>query len=259
MKEQKFGPLPLLALTLAGSIAGFFLRIAMLRNGYDELGVQITGSLPYVILWVLTFLVLGGLGVLCSFMGNRNGLEENLTPSLPAAVGGALGGILLFASCLMGLLRKPDLFDTLVYSLGLAASALLVMNAWLRRSGKANAPAGLVMVLFLALYLVSRFRDWSRDPLLGDYCFELLACVFAMLAAFRLAGFPLNRGRRRSCLFWSLATVYCSIVSLADPDNRLFFGAMALWLLTGTCTLLRPAPRRRKLGGGYVDEEAKDA
>lgn len=41
MKEQKFGPLPLLGLTLGGSLAGFLLRLRMLRTGYDGLGVPI--------------------------------------------------------------------------------------------------------------------------------------------------------------------------------------------------------------------------
>ncbi len=255
MKEQKFGPLPLLGLTLGGSLAGFLLRLRMLRTGYDGLGVQITGSWPYVALWILTFLMLGGLVALCCFMGSRSSLEENLRPSLPAALGGMAGGALLFACCLVGILGKPDLFDTLVYALGLAAGAFVAVNGYLRRTGKANAPGGMVITLFLALYLVSRFRLWSRDPLLGDYCFELLASVCAMLASYRLVGFPMGRGRRRSCLFWSMAAVYFCAVSLADPDNRLFYGAMLLWLLPGTCTLSKPAPRRRKLGGGYVDEE----
>jgi len=254
MKEQKFGPLPLLALTLGGSIAGFLLRLCMLRTGYDDFGVQITGSWPYVGLWILTALMLLSLGGICRLMGSRDTLEENLTPSLPAAVGGILAGALLFVCCLMGLLKKPDLLDTLVYALGIVASALVAIGGYLRRVGKANGPAGMVITLFLALFLVGQFRLWSRDPLLGDYCFQLLACVCAMVASYQLTGFPIGHGRRRGCLFWCMAAVYFSCISLADGDNRLFFGAMALWLLTGSCSMSKPSPRRRKLGGGYADE-----
>ena len=48
MKDQKFGPLPVLLLTLAGGIVGFFLRLRMLAVGYDAQGVQIPGSWPFV-------------------------------------------------------------------------------------------------------------------------------------------------------------------------------------------------------------------
>lgn len=61
MKDQKIGPLPIPVLVLVGGLAGFFLRLQMLAVGYDSQGVQITGSWPYVSLWVLSGLVLIGL------------------------------------------------------------------------------------------------------------------------------------------------------------------------------------------------------
>lgn len=52
MKDQKFGPLPVLLLTLAGGIVGFFLRLRMLAVGYDAQGVQIPAVGP---LWPFGF------------------------------------------------------------------------------------------------------------------------------------------------------------------------------------------------------------
>ena len=77
MKDQKFGPLPVLLLTLAGGIVGFFLRLRMLAVGYDAQGVQIPGSWPFVALWILSGVVVLGLVLICLGMGNRAGLEEN--------------------------------------------------------------------------------------------------------------------------------------------------------------------------------------
>lgn len=258
MKEQKFGPAPVLGVTLGCGLVGFLLRMRMLAVGYDQLGVQVTGSWPYVCLWILSALTLGGLVFLCHGMGQRASMAENLPASLTAAVGGMVAGVMLFVCCLVTILDKPDVFDTLVCALGLAAGALLAIQGYLRREGKASGPVGMGLTLFLALWLVSRFRGWSRDPLLGDYCFQLLACVCAMLASFRLAGFPLEKGRRRSCIFWSMATVYFCCICLADGGvaNRLFFTAMALWFVTGSCTLNRPARPRRKLGGGFAEESS---
>lgn len=257
MKEQKIGPLPLPLLTLAGGVVGFFLRQRMLTVGYDAKGVQLAGSWPYIGLWVLTSVVLAALAALCLYMGDRSSYEENFKPS-PVAGGCAIGaGAALFACSVIQLLDKPDVFSVIVNVLGLGGASALAMNGYLRLSGKSSAPAGMLVSLYLAAWLVARFRGWSTDPLLGDYCFELLACVFAMLAAYQLAGFPIGKGRRRASLFCSMAAVYFCLISLADPDwaGRLFFLAVALWLFTGSCTLNKPAPRRRKLGGGFVEPE----
>ena len=145
----------------------------------------------------------------------------------------------------------------MVYVLGVGAAFALAFQGYLRVSGRASAPAGMLVCLYLAALLICRFRDWSKDPLLGDYCFELLACVFAMLAAYQLAGFPLGRGRRRASIFCSMAAVYFSCVSLADAGwtDRLFFAAMALWQFTGVCSLEKPVHRRRKLGGGFEETD----
>ena len=257
MKDQKFGPIPVLLLTLAGGLAGFVLRLMMLTVGYDAQGVQIPGSWPMVSLWVLSGVVLIGLAALCLGMGKRAGLEENFKASPVAGAGAMVAGLVFFVCSLVQLLDKPDLFSMVVYALGLGGGSALAYNGYLRLSGKVSAPAGMLVSLYLAALLICRFRGWSADPLLGDYCFQLLAMVASMVASYQLAGFPLGKGRRRASIFWSMAAVFFSCISLADPGwiGRLFFAAMVLWQLTGCCSLLKPAPRRRKLGGGVDGEE----
>ena len=258
MKDQKFGPLPVLLLTLAGGIVGFFLRLRMLAVGYDAQGVQIPGSWPFVALWILSGVVVLGLVLICLGMGNRAGLEENFKAASAPGVCMMLSAAALFVCALVQLLDKPDLFTTLVSILGLGGASALAYSGYLRLSGKASGPAGMLVCLYLAALLICRFRGWSADPLLGDYCFELLAVVASMVAAYQLAGFPLGKGRRRASIFCSMAAVFFSCISLADSGwtNRLFFAAMILWQLTGCCSLAKPAPRRRKLGGCF--EEAQE-
>lgn len=174
MKDQKFGPIPVLLLTLAGGLAGFVLRLMMLTVGYDAQGVQIPGSWPMVSLWVLSGVVLIGLAALCLGMGKRAGLEENFKASPVAGAGAMVAGLVFFVCSLVQLLDKPDLFSMVVYALGLGGGSALAYNGYLRLSGKVSAPAGMLVSLYLAALLICRFRGWSADPLLGDYCFQLL-------------------------------------------------------------------------------------
>ena len=127
MKDQKFGPIPVLLLTLAGGLAGFVLRLMMLTVGYDAQGVQIPGSWPMVSLWVLSGVVLIGLAALCLGMGKRAGLEENFKASPVAGAGAMVAGLVFFVCSLVQLLDKPDLFSMVVYALGLGGGSAL---AW---------------------------------------------------------------------------------------------------------------------------------
>ncbi len=244
---QKFGPLPILALCLGLGAAGLYLRTLMLDGQ----------QWAYPCLWAIALVGMVALACICLFMGKRKKLEKNFPADLPACVGMFLGAGAVGVSFLMILLGAPDLFDTVVCALGLAGAICLGVQAYLRTVGKVSAPAGMVASLALAASHLARFRHWSSDPLLGDYCFQLLAGVFAMLATYNLAGFPFGNGRRRLSLFYThTASLFC-IISLADAgiDNKLFYGGLALWLLAGSCTRKKPAAPRRKLGGGHVEEE----
>ena len=150
MKDQKFGPLPVLLLTLAGGIVGFFLRLRMLAVGYDAQGVQIPGSWPFVALWILSGVVVLGLVLICLGMGNRAGLEENFKAASAPGVCMMLSAAALFICALVQLLDKPDLFTTLVSILGLGGASALAYSGYLRLSGKASGPAGMLVCLYLA-------------------------------------------------------------------------------------------------------------
>ena len=191
--------------------------------------------------------------VLCLGMGKRSTWRRNFKAAkIPAVVPVGAG----LSTPLRNLLNHTDLFP--LWSMFWVWAPPLAFQGYLRVSGRASAPAGMLVCLYLAALLICRFRDWSKDPLLGDYCFELFACVFAMLAAYQLAGFPLGRGRRRRRLFfapWRLCISAAFRNADAGWTDRLFFAAMALWQFTGVCSLEKPVHRRRKLGGGFEETD----
>ncbi len=243
MNHDKFSPAFLLLPAILGGAAGIALRMYMLAGH----------AWAYPALWVLCGLVVAvfAIGSVClckdSSMGVTLSRASVVKGFLPPSVMMLLGALPWGAASIMILLNYDDVFAAIAGALGLVAAACLCVQALLRREGKASAAAGMVITLALVVDLISRFRHWSSDPMVRDYCFQLFACLFAMLAAFHLAGFPMNLGRRRTAIFTALCAGFFCLICLADPgtDSRLHYAGLALWLLGGGCSLqkIQPAPQ----------------
>lgn len=102
--------------------------------------------------------------------------------------------------------------------------------------------------LYLILRLIVCFQEWNADPSIHDYCFKLLAAICDMLAAFQLAGFGFDRGRRRITLFWTLGAVFFGALTipdaLNDPPELCIAAALLLSMLTSSVQLLFGEVRR---------------
>lgn len=98
--------------------------------------------------------------------------------------------------------------------------------------------------VYLVIRLIICFQQWNIDPSIHDYCFQLLAAICCMLAAFQIAGFCFDRGKRRMTLFWSLGTVLFCGISMADmllrgsTDALLINGSLLLSMLVSSVQLL---------------------
>lgn len=250
MNDQKFGPAPVLGLALGAGILGFILRKIMLP-AYD--------GAAYVLLWILTLAALGGLGWLAFHIGTRSSAEENFPASKEAGIALLAAAVLIFARSLSGFLAGGDWLGLLTDLLGMLSAFGLGIQAIQRFSGKCYSQIYLVVTAYAAFYLITNFRVWCISPLLGSYCFLLLACVASMLAVFYLSGFSLGQGQRRQSVFCSMAAVFLCMVSLADGGylQMHYFLAMLLVNLFGGCSLQLPKRPRRVLGGGTVEPEAE--
>lgn len=231
-------PYAIIVPTVVGGVFALLLRFAMLNRGADW---------AWPGLWVLSGLMAILLGLLAVRLNRDNDPEMNLTPGpvarkmLSPGLAMGFGGLLLGAASVIALLEYQDTLEAVAAALGVFAGGALIYGAYLRIRGKSSVWAGMLITLFLLVDLISRFRHWSSDPLLEDYCFKLLGCIFAMLGAFHLAGFPIYRGKRRLTVFFSMMAVYFQLLCLGDGglEACLYHGGLAVWLLAGGCTLRR--------------------
>lgn len=242
--RQRFGPLPVLLLALLGGVAGFVLRQVMLHHRMAD---PLAGGWPYTCLWIVTAVVLIGLAVLSSGMGSRSAYAENFKPFWPATVGAWLAASAFFVQSVLELTGPGAPLQRVVSVLGLFSASALLVQGYLRQKGRISAPLGMLVCLFLGIRLVMNFRQWSIDPLVGDFCFELLADVCVLLACYHTIGFAFSSGRRRTSIFFSMAASFLCCICMAD--GGFFYPACFVWILTGCCSLNYP-PRPRRTPGG---------
>lgn len=241
------GILPLI--TLLGSAAGVVLS-RTLQGMKDADGLLPRDCGTYRTVWALTLATLLALGVCARFVGNEGSLERNYPGKRRPGLGLLLGGVAAAASGVTGLLEAGDGLHKGACVLGLGAGiGLLTWGiAWLR----GREPRGLAVLLpgfWLAASLVDRFRGWSQDPQIADYCFRLLASVWGMLGAYYLAGFPLDQGRRRRSQFFAWSGLFLCALGIAGSTGgeRLQYAAVACWFLLGAPALNVPAARQTEL------------
>lgn len=242
--ERKLGGGPVILVTILLAGLGFFLRRSQLKTAFDAIGL-IPGS-KMTLIWVALFVVL--LFAAISFLLRKRKKYQALSSirMLPM-VGGCLAGVLLLAGSVLTLLNM-ELKDDLFVGLGGVVAALcwIAVSVLRHRGTKAHAALYLLPALFLVVDLVCRFRIWTRDPVILDYCFDLFALIASMCALIHLSSYCFDQGGRRVTVFFSLCGVFFSAAAMAGASAAVLLGylGVSVWLLVQVWLLLRPMPRK---------------
>lgn len=242
--ERKLGGTPLIIITILLSALGFFLRRSQLETAFDAIGVIPGSKMPLIWVMLLVVLVFAAVSFLLRKRKKYQALSS--TRMLPL-VGGCLAGALLIVGSVITMLSMEQKADLLVGLGGVLAALCWIAVSLLRHRGtKSPAALYLVPVLFLIVDLVCRFRLWTRDPVILDYCFDLFALIAAMCALIHLSGYCFDQGGRRITVFFALCGVFFSAVSMAGAPaaELLSYLGVTVWLLVQLWLLLRPMPRK---------------
>lgn len=224
--------IPVMGITAAGAAVVYLLRHIQLQTQLDESGRIMAGAGKGPLTWICL-----GLVVLMSayafLLKPKDTMKRACVPAMivtfAAAFCMALGSIAMW---------KGNLPMALC---GLGTAVCWVILA-LQRQQDTQPSALLFMLpaLFHAIELIVQFRDWSRDPLLLDYCFELLAGICVMCATFHLGGFSLGRARKRMSVFFCMCGVLFCAVAMAGQGflSLLSTAGAGLWLLANLWLIL---------------------
>lgn len=226
-------------LTLICGLLGLALRYALYAVGTDAEGLLLRWHWAGILLWSLSVVTLAALWLLTRHLRDPEPGDEIFAPS----VLGCIGYVLMAASLLTTTIYEAATVSIVGTVSGYAAAAIMLALGILRLFP--IRPSALLhsgLCVYFALRMVFQYQNWSSDPQIVDYCFELFACVGLMLSSYHLAAVGAGMGSQRKLWFWSMATIYLCCLTPAGPSSSLpYFPAIA-WLLT-SLNLPEPLPR----------------
>ncbi len=229
----------------AAGLAGFLLRLWALGKGPDSEGLYAPAPVPWVLLWILTVAVPVITIILCRPLKDTGKYSENFPPSPIAAIGCLLAALAIMVASLGRLMGNPDLIVFLTGVAGMIAGVLMGVLSFNRLKGRRpNFFCHASACLYFALEIFDQCRQWSNEPQISVFVFPFLAQLCIMLASYQLCAFDVDFGKRLPSLLWSLLAVYLCLIALPGSENILYYGCIAIWLLTNLCSL-RPVKKRR--------------
>lgn len=231
-------------ITLAAGGIGLLLRLWLLSLANSS-GFLPVRHISEILLWLLTAAVIGFLLYATRNLTQAAKYRFNFPASLPGGIGAWLGALGIGGSSLVELLSGSDTLTVITGALGLISAAVLIFVGNCRRRGKhPSSVFHAAICVYMLVRLICQYRHWSSDPQLQDYCFQILAIVCLMMAAYHRATFCANFGKRRPYAFFNLAAVYFCCLALPGWENTAFFLGCGIWMFTDICSLI-PMPGRR--------------
>lgn len=239
--QPKFLPV---IITITG-LLGFLLRLWSIGKGPDAAGLYAPALVPWILLWIVTAAVPVVIILMTRPLSQPVKYTQNFPASIVPAIGSLIASVGIAISGAKLITGDSGAFVFIVGILGLTAAVMMVLVAYARLKGrKPNFFCHAIVCLYFALQTFDQCRTWSNYPQIGVFLFAFLAQICMMLATYQLCAFDVDLGKRRVSLFWSLSGVYCCLVALPSSENILFYGAIAIWLLTNLCSLT-PAKKRK--------------
>ena len=159
------------------------------------------------------------LGALACFLDSRQYYGAIASRSPLTAIVICLAAFGTVIGSIMQYLSPEKSVDTILALLSLFSGVCWLMMALGELQGKRLHPLLYFLpVIAYGARLALDFRSLSSDPVILDYCYDLLALIFTMCALLELGAFAFDRGRRRRTVFFALGGVFFCAAALADAS-----------------------------------------
>lgn len=214
-----------------GGVAAMVLRFWLLNAGVDDRGLLVTGHLGYILSYILSV----ALPVTLFFaLGKKQSLH--FAPNALSAVGFFIQAV-GFGLAAWTLLSYTTLaMRTVTGVFGIAAALCAVVAGIYALRGCRTHPLFFCPgALFFACFLFCRYQQWSAEPELQRYVFQLAAAVVAMFAMYQRSALGVNMGSSRQYLVWSRSGILLCLAAIPGSQLPLLWLAMAIFFALDGC------------------------
>lgn len=219
--------------TILLGMIGFALRCVLFAGTAAGLVPEhtVAGALCFVLFAVaLAFCALG-----LRNTGARAAYAELFPASQAAGIGSTVAAVGFLISAFT--LKGAGMLGTISAIIAVPAAFALAAAGYCRYVGRRPKFAlHCAIALFLMLRTMAFCQIWRSESQLQLYFFQLLACLFLMLACYYRTALDLQTGDCRKFIFFAQAALFCCCLSCRG-DNWLFYLAGAFWMASDFCTL----------------------
>ena len=211
-----------LDILMAGmGLAAMVTRFALYAFAIDEKGLLTPWHPLEILLWVLT----AGAVVLVLQVRKLHG-SRKYALNFPASVTSAAGCGIFAAGILLTVLQNRYALSAMEFLRNavclLAVPALTALAICRVRGKRPYFVFHAEICLFLVLYTIDRYRDWSSCPQLQDAFFPMMGCILLLLFTYHQTAFDVGMGKRRMQISCGLLTVFACLAAVphnADVEN----------------------------------------
>ena len=235
------------------------LRLYLYRTGFDHKNILSSSHPLHLICMGLAGLMAIYLALAVSKLDGSGKARRNFPShplrSLAILVAGCLiafHGITLFreASAILPRIRA---------GLALGAGCAMPLCPFVPRK-KLTAQGLLhgIITVFFAVDMLCRYREWSGNPQLPDYVFQIFACILLCLCSYHRLAFDVELGKRRMLLWTSMMALYLSLTCVSGPETEIFYLGGAMWAGSCLCSPKPPMDFRRESSDSGSGEQGEN-
>ena len=232
----------LTVLTAGGT--GLLIRSLLYATATDARGLLSRNHPLAILLTALSIMAVAGIFLLTRPIRGPKKYDDCFHPSIPGGIGCILAAASILLTTISELSGPTEPVALLLRVVGFLTTVCMLAAGLFRMTGARTSFLFYVAAsLYFCLRMVCQYRLWSDIPQVQDYTFQLLACIALMLTAYHHATFGADMGSHKNLWFYSLTAVYLCCLSLAGPENQLFFLGTGIWAFTDMSSL---TPRKRR-------------
>lgn len=233
--------------TLILGALGFLCMYWLHATGVDQRMLLNPFHPGAILTWILSAAMLAIAIVLSRPLTGKLRYDRLFPESMIGAVGTAVSAVGIAITAWGELGMKLDRIITLSGWMGLAGCGCLLYLAWCRYAKiRPQFWARSVVLLYLMLHMLCRYRFWSAEPELLRFFFDLAATVCFLLASYQRLAMEVGLAQRRGYLCLSMLGAFFAMAALPGSSDRVFLGCMTVWAMTDLCSLRIRMPRKQE-------------